>query len=97
MSEGQIKRTVIACESTIDIKIASDLYAHLKNALDKKHEVEINATDVQRVDTAILQVFLAFVLEAKAHDLQVSWQGVSESFRTAANLLGIGEALALPE
>jgi ABC-type transporter Mla MlaB component len=97
MSEGQGKRTVIACESTIDIKIAADLYAHLKNAIENKHQVEINATDVQRVDTAILQVFLAFVLEAKAQDLQVTWQGVSDAFRSAASLLGIGEALALPE
>jgi len=97
MSDAQKGKTVIACESTIDIKIAADLYAHLKNAIDNKHVVEINAVDVQRVDTAILQVFLAFMLEAKEQELQVNWQGVSDPFRAAASLLGIDETLALPE
>ena len=97
MSKGRGSKTVIACESTVDIKIAADLYAHLKNAVENKHVVEINATDVQRIDTAILQVFLAFVLEAKAQGLQVIWQGVSDAFYAAASLLGITEQLELPE
>ncbi|MDX1812165.1 MAG: STAS domain-containing protein [Gammaproteobacteria bacterium] len=97
MSSDQAAKTIIACESTVDIKIAADLHMHLKNAIDNKHAVEIDAKEVQRIDTAILQIILAYVLEAKAQDLQVSWQGVSDAVYAAAGLLGISEALGLPE
>lgn len=97
MSEEQVSKTVIACESTVDINIAGDLYAHLKNALENKHVVEIDASEVQRVDTAILQVLLAYSQEAKLHGLQLCWQGVSDAFRSAACLLGLELELALPE
>ena len=97
MSEEQVPKTVITCESTVDINIAVDLHAHLKNALENKHVVEIDASEVQRVDTAILQVFLAYSQEAKLQGLQFCWQGVSDAFRSAAYLLGIEEELALPE
>lgn len=97
MSEQQVSKTVIDCEPTIDIKIVAELYGHLKTALEQCHEVEINVADVQRVDAAVLQVFLAFVLEAQAKDMNVTWQGVSDAFQTAANLLGVGSRLGLPE
>ena len=97
MSEEQVAKTVIACESTVDINIAADLYAHLKNALENGHVVEIDASEVQRVDTAILQVFLAYSQEAKLQGLQFCWQGVSEAFRNAVQLLGIEQELDLPE
>lgn len=97
MSDDQAPKTIIACESTVDIKIAAELYEHLKNAVDNQHEVEINASEVQRVDTAVLQIFLVFVQEAKAKDVTVTWQGVSDAFNKAADLLGIRSQLALPE
>ena len=90
-------KTVISCEPTVDINHASDLYEHLKVAINASHEVEIDAGEVTKIDTAILQIFLAFMLEAKTLGLVVNWTNVSETFRVSADLLGMSEELDLPQ
>jgi len=90
-------KTVITCEPTVDINYASDLYEHLKVAINANHEVEINAGEITKIDTAILQVFLAFMLEAKTAGLVVNWVNVSETFRVSADLLGVSSELDLPQ
>lgn len=89
-------KTVINCEPTIDISSAQNLYDHLKNAIDNDHDVEINAGDVTRVDTAILQVFIAFTLESKTKGVMVEWGAVSDAFYASAKLLGLENILNLP-
>jgi anti-anti-sigma regulatory factor len=90
-----VLKTVITCEPTIDINYASTLYEHLKAALEEKREVEIHAGEVTKVDTAILQVFLAFSLEAKNVGITVNWMSVSETFLAAAELLGLTTEMEL--
>ena len=90
-------KTVITCEPVIDINYVATLYGHLKDALNANHEVEIHAGEVTKVDAAILQVFLAFSLEAKNIGLVVNWVSVSEAFRISTDLLGLTMELALPE
>ncbi len=97
VSEENESKTVISCTSTVDIKIAVELFEHLSSAIESHRAVEINAEDVERIDTAVLQLFLAFVLEAKTKEVSITWLGVSDAFVTAANLLGIGSQLALPD
>ena len=90
-------KTVITCEPTIDINYVGTLYDHLKQALEAKHEVEIHAGEVTKVDAAILQLFIAFVLEAKNAGLIVTWMSVSEAFVTSADLLGLVVEMDLPK
>ena len=90
-------KTVITCEPAIDINYVATLYKHLKSAIAEKHEVEIHAGEVTKVDAAILQVFLAFSLEAKNLGLIVNWVSVSEAFRVSADLLGLVTELDLPQ
>jgi len=95
-SETGAKKTVITCEPTIDISSVQALLDTLRHAITNKHDVEINAGEVTRVDAAMLQMFTAFMLESKAHEQSVTWQSVSEVFYTSANLLGLAEKLKLP-
>jgi len=90
-------KTVITCEPTVDINYALTLYEHLKDAINANHEVEIHAGEVTKIDTAILQVFLAFTLEAKTAGLVVNWVNISETFRVSADLLGLTAELNLPQ
>ena len=90
-------KIVITCEPNVGIANSITLFEHLKSALSEGREVEIHAADVEKVDTAILQVFLAFVLEAKSVELAVNWVSVSEPFLSAATLLGLKTELGLPE
>lgn len=97
MDNSEATKTVINCEPSIDINYAVALYEHLKNALAANHAVEIHAGEVTKVDTAILQVFLAFSYEAKTAGLTVNWVSVSDTFRAAADLLGLSAEIALPQ
>lgn len=90
-------KTVITCEPTIDINYVATLYEHLKGALNANHEVEIHAGEVTKVDAAILQLFLAFTLEAKIAGLSVTWVSASEAFIAAADLLGLAVEMDLPQ
>lgn len=58
--------------------------------------VAINASGVERVDTAAMQVLLAFARDRAKLGLSLTWQGRSDVFNEAAQLLGIHSMLALP-
>jgi len=93
---SEASKTVVNCEAVLDINSAKSLYAHFKEAIEHKHEVDINAEEVSRVDTSIMQIFTAFIFEAKTLEIPVEWTGVSENFFATAKLLGLEVELALP-
>lgn len=67
-------------------------------ALVGQHEndrVVIHAESVNRADTAGLQLLLAFVHTAKEHQITLDWQEPSEKLISAANVLGLEEALGI--
>jgi len=88
-------RTMIVCEPNIDISDAEKLLEDLRATLDSASQVEIDASKVERIDTAALQLFLAFILASQQQGLEVVWSGVSEPMLAAANILGIAEAMGL--
>ena len=93
---SEAKKTVVNCEPVLDINSAKSLYSHLKEAIEHKHEVDINAAEVSRVDTAILQIFTAFIFESRTLEMSVKWTAVSQNFFATAKLLGLEQELALP-
>jgi phospholipid transport system transporter-binding protein len=56
----------------------------------------LEAIGVERVDTAALQLLVAFHRDAQARGGQVAWAGVSVPLRDAAERLGLTKTLALP-
>ena len=56
----------------------------------------LEASGVERVDTAALQLRAAFPRDAQTRGRQVAWAGVSASLRDAAERLGLTKTLALP-
>jgi phospholipid transport system transporter-binding protein len=56
----------------------------------------LEASGVERVDTAALQLLAAFHRDAQTRGRQVAWAGVSASLRDAAERLGLTKTLALP-
>ncbi len=96
MDASEASKTVVTCEAVLDINSAKSLYAHFKEVIEHKHEVDINAEQVTRVDTSIMQIFTAFIFEAKTLEIPVEWTGVSENFFETAKLLGLDVELALP-
>ncbi len=56
----------------------------------------LDASAVERVDTAALQLLVAFHRDALARGGKITWAGVSTPLREAAERLGLTQALALP-
>ncbi len=85
----------ISCEDVMDISIASEFYKKLKKSLEINAPIMIEANNVERADTAILQVLYSFFLEASLKGVDVSWDNPSEKLRLSARLIGVDEALRL--
>lgn len=59
--------------------------------------VTLDATAVERIDTATLQLLAAFVRDRRLAGRAVMWRGVSEAIVGAAQLLGMVSMLSLGE
>jgi anti-anti-sigma regulatory factor len=88
--------TVISCAASLDISVVQNLYGELQAALEAQQPVVIDATQVERADTAALQMFCAFFQEAKASGIAWQWQQPAPALREAARLLDLTAYFALP-
>jgi phospholipid transport system transporter-binding protein len=77
------------------IRTITSLQSELAERLDESGAVQIDATGVDRVDTAGLQLLAAFVRELRAEMRAVEWVGCSDALRKAAAALGLETALGL--
>lgn len=81
--------TLITLDSSLEISVAKELYAGLDDAMKRSPEnLNIDAGKVKKVDTPCLQIFIAFVMEAKKRKKKVSWVRTSKEFQRSAGLLG---------
>ena len=88
--------TLIYCSPECDISGAQDLYDTLQAALGAQCPIVLDATHVERVDTAVLQMLCAFVRAAQASGIVVQWRQPSLALENAARLLNVQTCLALP-
>ena len=93
INNGQL----IKLEPIIGIADVESMYKQLEKFLDEKKDVIIDASDVESVDTALLQLILVFI--RKMHNLgaSVSWFEPSEVFCKTATLLDIATHLGVEE
>ena len=78
------------------IRTINSLQTELAERLDESGPLQIDATAVDRVDTAGLQLLAAFVRDVRAEQRTVEWVGCSDAMRKAATALGLDGALGLP-
>lgn len=90
------KKVVITCESNVDISVAKDFYQLLSQALQERQHVEIDASQVERVDGSILQLLHSFSKEAQSAGLEMNIKAVSDAFTTSMRLLGMEKSLQTP-
>lgn len=85
----------ITCSEILDISSVGELCTELLTALESQQSVVLVAADIERVDTAALQVFSAFYQDARAQGQSVQWQQPSEALCHSAGLLGLQDLLEL--
>jgi anti-anti-sigma regulatory factor len=82
-------------ESSLVINNASVFYESLKELAAGEQTIEIDASNVEIIDSAILQLLFAFVLDLSEKDILLSWHKPSENLLHKASILGLTEKLGL--
>lgn len=77
------------------IRDVAGLHHRLMELASHPEPVTIDAADVTRTDTAVVQALLAFVRERQNQSLAVVWNTPSDRFRQVAGQLGVLSALGL--
>ncbi|WP_444994880.1 STAS domain-containing protein [Aliikangiella sp. IMCC44359] len=89
------KKTTVSLGTAVDITHAANLKSRLTTALNKKLPVVLISNNVERADTAGLQLIYTFIQKAEAQGSQVSWQKPSDAIVQASEILGMSEPLNL--
>lgn len=94
MTEAVAANSPLRLASTT-IRNATALQTELADRLDDSGPVLIDGGGVERVDTATLQLLVAFIRDVRADGRSVDWKECSAALRRAASALGLESALAL--
>jgi phospholipid transport system transporter-binding protein len=93
-AQSTITNTILL-DNSLDIAGASQLRQRLLTVLQEKAPVALDAANIEKVDTAALQVLTAFFKDAEAANVLVQWKQPSDVLKKAARLLGLGPSLHL--
>jgi ABC-type transporter Mla MlaB component len=85
----------LPCSCTV--KDAANLKITLCSYLEAADCVVLDVANIERIDTAALQLLCAFVRDRHARGLKVQWQGNSPALQEAADLLALRPLLDLGE
>lgn len=89
------KTAVVRLSPALGIADVAALREQLASTVHDSGEVIIDASDVERLDTAVLQLLSAFMAERRSQDAKLAWHAPSEAFCTGAGLLGLESHLGL--
>ena len=85
----------IACDDVMDISTAANLKSLLVGALESGKPVILDASQVERADTAALQLLASFFHDASAQDQSIQWREPSDVLVHSSKLLGLSTTLNL--
>jgi ABC-type transporter Mla MlaB component len=81
--------------SDLGIEQARGLHAQLVSHLNDEEKVVLDASEVERIHAAALQLFCLFCRDRRAAGREVEFQRPSETLRNAAALLGATTLLSM--
>lgn len=94
MTDATVSNSPLRLGSTT-LRNVTAFQAELAERLDESGTVQIDASAVERIDTASLQLLAAFVRDLRADHRLVEWTNCSAVLRRAAHSLGLTDALEL--
>ena len=81
--------THVALEAALGIADARALHEKLDAAIAAATPVVMDASRVERLDAAVMQVLTGFCRAARERSLAVTWENPSPSLQQAVRLLGL--------
>jgi phospholipid transport system transporter-binding protein len=88
---------VFVCDAVLDIGHIGALREELEKLLADSHSVEMDASAVERVDTAALQLLTVFARAAQRRGIALTWRNTSDVFKRSAVLVGLDRDLGLSQ
>jgi ABC-type transporter Mla MlaB component len=95
LSQTATANAVIKLDANLGIEQAAALHETLKQRVDDTDLVQFDASELQRIHTAALQLFCLFCRDRRRAGHSVEFLRPSESLRNAAALLGATTLLQL--
>lgn len=89
------KTNILVLDSELNIAATADLYDRMQPFLDQKEEILLDASKVEVVDSAALQLLLVFVREAQERSISTRWESASKKFLNTVTLLGFQQHLGV--
>lgn len=87
----------VSCGDVLNIARVGEFYTELTMILNEEKPIEVDASQLERIDISGMQVLLAFYQKAKSSGLEFSWGNPSDSFLRSAELVGLQQQLGLSE
>ena len=91
-SESEI---IIDCSDCLSVSLVADFKPILSQAASQNLPIILDASELERIDAAAVQLISAFFIEAKESGLDISWRNPTESLRYASELIGLKDVLHL--
>lgn len=88
---------VVVLAANCSVKDAAALKTSLCAVANESASVTLDASAVERVDTATMQLLCAFVRDRVTRKQGIVWRGQSKALHDAVRLLGVGALLNLDE
>ncbi|MDQ6959236.1 MAG: STAS domain-containing protein [Mariprofundaceae bacterium] len=80
---------VIQLKGNLGIAQAESLHEQFCHALANHGEVMMDAGELAQVDASTVQLFRAFIRDAKEGAIPVKWKAVPEELRQTADMMGM--------
>ncbi len=84
----------LTLDSVAVINNAKSLYQDFRQ-LAGNTDINIDASAVEMIDTAVLQMLFAFVMKIRANNHTVNWIKPSDEFVSRATLLGLNQHMGI--
>jgi phospholipid transport system transporter-binding protein len=95
MATTDATAAVLSLPCSCTVKDAANLKVELCRHLETADCVVVDAANLERIDTAALQLLCAFVRDREARGLKVQWRGDSAALQEAVDLLALRPLLGL--
>lgn len=84
----------LTLDSVAVINNAKSLYQSF-GQVSENTDINIDASAVEMIDTAVLQMLFAFVMKIRANNHNVNWIKPSDEFVSRATLLGLSQHMGI--
>lgn len=85
----------IDCGDGLGIADVGSIYAKLLDTIAEGHQINLNISDLERVDASAIQMLYALHKELSEHGMELLCSAPSEAFKTALDLLGLADRMNL--